>query len=235
MTRAGSHALGPDRVRALTFDCYGTLIDWESGILSAVRAVLDARGRDLDDDSVLRLHARLESDIERGEFRTYRSVLLGVMDGFGRELGFVPDARERTALADSIGTWPLFADTVPSLRALKERYGLGVVSNVDDDIFAMTAATLGVPFDWVVTAQHVGAYKPSPRMFEAAIERIALPREAILHVAQSAYHDVAPARALGLATVLVRRRGCGATPPSGAAPDIDVPDLAALVSVLGIE
>jgi 2-haloacid dehalogenase len=72
-------------------------------------------------------------------------------------------------------------------------------------------------------------------MFEAAIERIALPREAILHVAQSAYHDVAPARALGLATVLVRRRGCGATPPSGAAPDIDVPDLAALVSVLGIE
>ena len=235
MTRAGTHSLDPDRVRALTFDCYGTLIDWESGILSAVRPVLRAHGRDVDDESVLRLYARLESEIERHEFRPYRSVLLGVMDGFGRELGFVPDARQRAALVDSIGAWPPFPDTVGALRALGTRYRLGIVSNVDDDIFSMTAATLQVPFDWVVTAQRVGAYKPSPRMFEAAIERLGVPREAILHVAQSAYHDVAPARALGLATVLVRRRGSGATPHDPVMADLEVPDLASLVSALRIE
>ena len=166
---------------ALTFDCYGTLIDWESGILAAVRPVLDAHGRELDDTSVP------------------------------------------------------FPDTVEALRALETRYRLGVVSNVDDDLFATTAAGLEVPFDWVVTAQQVGAYKRSPRMFEAAIERLALPREAILHVAQSAYHDVAPARALGLATVLVRRRGLGATPASPAVPDLAVPDLASLVWALGLD
>jgi 2-haloacid dehalogenase len=226
--------VGLERFRALTFDCYGTLIDWESGILSAVRPVLTAHRCNLEDDSILQLYARLEADIEQGEFRPYRRVLCEVMDGFGRELSFVPNAGQRTALVDSIGNWPVFPDTVDSLRALHTRFRLAVVSNVDEDLFAMTARRLEVPFNPVVTAGSVGAYKPSPKMFHAVIESLGLPREAILHVAQSLHHDVAPARELGLATVWVRRRGVGATPHCAVEPDLEVADLRALTTALGL-
>jgi 2-haloacid dehalogenase len=228
-----------DRFRALTFDCYGTLIDWESGILAAVKPVLAAHGREASDEEILRLYAGLESRIEQEEFRAYRSVLRGVMDGFGERLGFEPDEAERSALGDSLGRWPPFPDTVDALRALKSRFRLGILSNVDDDLFAMTARRLGVAFDWVVTAGQVGAYKPSRRMFEAALARIDLPGEAILHVAQSLHHDVGPAREIGLATVWVHRRqgksGSGATPEARARPDLELPDLASLVSAMGLD
>jgi len=222
----------PGRFRVLTFDCYGTLIDWETGILSALRPVLAAHGLSRDDQAILRLYARLESELERGDYLPYRAILRRVVDGFGSELGFVPTSRQRSALDGSIGEWPPFPDTVDALRALAARYRLGIISNVDDDLFAGTAEKLGIPFDCVVTAQQVGAYKPSRRMFETAIARLGADRPTILHVAQSAYHDVVPARRSGLATVLVRRRGFGAAPPSEAVADLEVPDLASLITAL---
>jgi len=224
------------RFEALSFDCYGTLIDWESGILSAVRPVLAAHGKDLDDAGILRLYAELESRIESRGYEPYRTVLCRVMEGLGERLGFVPDEAQRSSVADSLGTWPPFPDTVRALRFLKSRFRVGILSNVDDDLFAATANQLEVDFDWVVTAEQVGDYKPSMRAFEAVLERIPLPKGSILHVAQSLYHDIGPAREIGLATVWIDRRrgepGFGATPESRAEADLTLPDLRSLVAAI---
>jgi 2-haloacid dehalogenase len=224
---------------ALTFDCYGTLVDWERGILQALTPALVAHGADGGgDEAALERFARLESAIQTGPFRSYRSVLEEVMRAFGAELGFRPSPGEIAAFAASVPSWPPFADTVPSLRALSQRYRLAVVSNVDDDLFAGTATRLEVPFSAVVTAQQVRSYKPARAHFDEALRRLDLPRERVLHVAQSLFHDIAPARALGFRCVWVNRRagrtGSGATPSATALPDLEVPDLATLVARMGL-
>ena len=140
-------------------------------------------------------------------------------------------------LPGSLRDWPPFDDTVAALRRLGRRFRLGILSNVDDDLFADSARLLEVEFAPVVTAQQAGAYKPSRRNFELLLERAGAPRERVLHVAESLFHDVAPARALGLATVWVDRRagqeGSGATPSATATPDARVESLAALADLLG--
>ena len=223
---------------ALTFDCYGTLVDWERGLLEALGPLLaahDASGA--GDDELLERFGRAESEVQAGPFRSYRAVLEQVVRRLGSDLGFTPTDEEASAFAASVSRWPPFPDTVPALRALERRYRLAVVSNVDDDLFAGSAAQLGVAFDQVVTAQQVGSYKPAPAHFHEALRRLALPRDRVLHVAQSLYHDVAPAKALGLACVWVNRRagrpGGGATAPARATPDLEVPDLAALAGLIG--
>jgi 2-haloacid dehalogenase len=228
-------ALDLGRFEALTFDCFGTLIDWESGILNALRPLLGNHGAEPDDEKVLRIYAGLESELERGPYRTYRMVLREVVRGFGRRFGFEPSADEVLTLEDSLPLWPAFPDTVAALAALGRTYRLAVISNVDDDLFADTAKTLGDPFEIVVTAEQVGAYKPSPVVFDRAIELIGTSQDAVLHVAQSLYHDIEPALGLGLATVWVNRRGgkvgFGATPESAAVPDLTVPDLETLAKL----
>ncbi|MHB8644626.1 MAG: haloacid dehalogenase type II [Thermomicrobiales bacterium] len=221
-----------DRVTYLTFDCYGTLIDWERGILTALLPVLDRHGIVESDDATLERFGELESAAEQPPYRPYRDVLATVMDGFGDRLGFVPTAADRGALAASVSDWPPFPDTVAALRALARRFRLVILSNIDDDLFAASARHLGVAFAAVITAQQVGSYKPDPRNFETLLTRLAVRPDQILHVAQSLFHDIAPANALGLTTVWVNRRhdrpGSGATPPATARPDLEVPDLATL-------
>jgi 2-haloacid dehalogenase len=223
-------------LQLLTFDCYGTLVDWESGICSALRPVLAGHGIEPSDEEVLELYARLESPLQQGAWRPYREVLGDVVDGFGTELGFVPSAAERAALAASLGEWPLFPDTVAALRRLARRYRLGILSNIDDDLFAATAPGLGVRLDLLVTAEQVGAYKPAPAHFEEGLRRSGLAADEVLHVAQSLFHDIVPARALGWRTAWVNRRagrpGSGATPAADGLPDIEVPDLAAFAALL---
>ncbi len=222
----------------LTFDCYGTLIDWESGILSAMRAILDSHDRRVPDDEILTLFGEVESRVETGEYRPYRDVLAGVVSGFGAALGFEPTQEQVSALALSVGDWPIFPDTVAALTALKTRYKLAVISNVDDDLFAGSCRRLGVQLDEVVTAERVGSYKPSLANFRFAFDRLGLGPDGILHVAQSLYHDIAPARELGLACVWVNRRalrkGPGATASATADPDLEVPDLESLVMLMGL-
>jgi 2-haloacid dehalogenase len=225
------------RFEALTFDCYGTLVDWERGILAALRPLLRAHGAGgAEDDALLERFAALEAEAERGAFRRYREVLRQVARGFGRAGGFVPGADEVEAFAASVGAWPPFPDTVEALGVLAGRYRLAIVSNVDDDLFAATAARLGVTFAEVVTAQQVGAYKPARAHFDEVLGRLDLPRDRVLHVAQSLYHDVAPATALGFTCVWVNRRagrpGSGATTPAEAVPDLEVPDLATLARLV---
>jgi 2-haloacid dehalogenase len=221
--------------RVLTFDCYGTLVDWEAGIVAALRPVLDRAGVAVDDERLLALHGELEAAAEAGPYRPYRDVLGEVLRGLGDRLGFAPTAAERAAFGASVGDWPPFPDTPAALAALKRRFKLAIVSNVDDDLFARTNERLGVSFDWIVTAQQVKSYKPAPAHFLAALDRIGPPPAQVLHVAQSLYHDHVPAKRLGLRTVWVNRRrgkaGPGATPPTEATPDLETPDLASLAQL----
>ena len=228
-----------DRFTYLTFDCYGTLIDWERGILAALRPVLDRHGIAVSDDAALELYGELESAAERGPYRSYRALLATVMDGFGERLGFAPSTDERAALALSVGDWPPFPDTVEALQALARRFRLAILSNIDDDLFAGSARRLEVAFAAVVTAEQVGSYKPDPRNCRALLARLDVAPDRVLHVAQSLFHDIAPANALGLTTVWVNRRhdrtGSGATPPATARPDLEVADLQALAHLAGAD
>lgn len=218
----------------LTFDCYGTLIDWETGLRAAFADVFSKRGLTPAIEELFRLFARYETEAEQGAFIDYKAVLRSVLASIGNEYGFEPTQDELERFAVSVGDWPPFADSPAALQTLKKHYKLVVVSNVDDDLFARSAARLGVAFDDVITAQQVRSYKPARHHFDLALARIGLPTERVLHVAQSLYHDIAPASALGLSTVWVNRRGektGGATPDADARPDLVVPDLATLAAL----
>ncbi len=221
----------------LTFDCFGTLIDWETGISKCLQPIIKSHGIEITDDELLEKYARFESEQETGSYSTYKAVLTAVVQNIGIDLGFQPMLREFQALPASLPHWPPFPDTVDSLRRLHQRYKLAVISNVDNDLFVGTMRSLGVSFDWIVTAEKAQAYKPSPAVFEYAFKTFDIPREKILHVAQSLYHDIMPAKALGLRTVWVNRRhdklGAGATPPVEAQPNLEVPDLKSLVDLIG--
>jgi len=221
-----------NRFKVLTFDCYGTMIDWESGIFSALRPILAAHQQSISDSALLELYSELELKAESGEFLCYRDVLQSVVRGFGERLGFSPNDAEVRSLPESLANWQPFPDTVEALRKLKSRYQLAVISNVDDDLFASTAPKLGVAFDHVITAQQAGCYKPCMRMFKLAEDRIGVSREQWLHVGQSIYHDVIPAQSLGIATVWVNRRsprpGAGAAKAASGKPDLEVPNLRTL-------
>ena len=222
------------RFEILTFDCYGTLVDWEAGILSALRRILSAHDKKADDATLLKLYGDFEQRSEEGPFRSYREVLESVVRRFGTELGFTPSAEQALSLPDSLPTWKPWPDTVAALRRLKTRFRLAILSNVDDDLFAATRPQLGVEFDEVITAQQAQAYKPSRKLFELALRRINAPAHRVLHVGQSIYHDVIPAQALGLATVWVNRPsarpGVGAVKAAEARADLIVTSLAELAA-----
>lgn len=214
----------------LTFDCYGTLIDWETGIVAALRAA-GPDGWAASDEALLERFAVHEAEAERGEYRPYREVLERAARGVARDTGVELPDEAASRFGGSVGDWPAFADSTDALRRLAGRYGLGVITNCDQDLFAASNRRLGVRFDWVTTAERVRSYKPSPRHFEVALEEIGLPMDRILHVAQSLFHDHVPAKRLGLSTVWIDRRagrgGSGATPPAEGEPDATYPTLAA--------
>jgi 2-haloacid dehalogenase len=226
-----------DRFEALTFDCYGTLIDWERGILDALRPAL-SRGELPDDEPLLEAFAGVEADVQSGSYAPYRQILFQVVRTLGSQLGIEVGREAAERFAGSVVDWPAFGDSSNSLEALSARYRLAIVSNVDDDLFAGSAARLGVSFDEIVTAEQVRSYKPTHAHFHEALKRLELPRERVLHVAQSLFHDIAPAKELGFTTVWVNRRagkgGAGATAPSSATPDFEVPDMRAVVALLGL-
>lgn len=220
------------RFEILTFDCYGTLINWEAGILAALHRIFSAHGKQIDDAAVLQLYGNFEQRSEQGVFQPYREVLSSVVRQFGDELRFTPSDQEMRSLAASLPSWEPWPDTVAALRRLKTRYRLAILSNVDDDLFAGTRPKLEVEFDEVVTAGQAQTYKPSLKLFELALERIQAPAHRVLHVGQSIYHDVIPAQTLGLATVWVNRPsarpGVGAVKAAQATPDLTVSSLQAL-------
>jgi 2-haloacid dehalogenase len=195
-----------ESIRLITFDCYGTLIDWENGMLAVLRPIFSRTARRVPDTQILELYGEIEAELESGPYL-------------------------------SLTRWKPFIDTIAALQSLGERFRLGIISNVDDDLFAKTRKKLApVEFDFVVTAQQMQSYKPSHRNFEEAIRRSGLGKDQILHAGQSLYHDIAPANALGIRNVWVNRRsirpGSGAARPGAAKPNYEVHTLAELAVLL---
>ena len=222
---------------ALTFDCYGTLIDWESG--HPRRAPAGPRRRRGWRSATTRCSRRSAGPSQRSEavrtVATERSSPRSLATIAGG-LGVSPSDAAVAAFGGSVADWPPFPDSAAALARLHERFRLGVITNCDDDLFAASARRLGIEFDWVITAQQAGSYKPSERNFQLAFERIDVPRERILHVAQSLFHDHVPAKRLGPVDGLGRpapRTRPAAAPrlPASATPDLTVPDMATLAEV----
>lgn len=219
----------------LTFDCYGTLIDWETGIFSALKPILVSRGKSISDAQILELYGEFEAQAESGEYRPYRDVLQSVVNHLGKRLAFTPTLYELHSLAASIPHWRPWPDTVGALNRLKTRHRLAIISNIDDDLFQTTRRHLHVTFEPVITAQQARCYKPSLDIFKLALERVGVAPNRVLHIGQSIYHDVLPAQSLGLATVWVNRpsvrTGVGAVKRADGKPDLEVTSLEKLAQL----
>jgi 2-haloacid dehalogenase len=218
------------RYEVLTFDCYGTLIDWETGLASALRVALPGLPA-VADDVLLEEYGRHEAAAESGPYLSYRDVLGAGLRGVAAAHGLAVTADALARFGESVRDWPAFPDSADALRRLHERFRLGVITNCDTDLFAASNERLGVDFDWIVTAELARSYKPAHAGFELALATIPVERDRILHVAQSLYHDHVPAGQLGLESVWIDRRsgraGAGATPPASAAPAATFPSMAA--------
>ncbi len=213
----------------ITFDCYGTLIDWETGIADAFLQAARTDGVELRRDAILRAYEAIEPIVERERFRIYRDVLTETATRVAQSLGWPLASERATFLADSVPSWKPFPDTNAALERLRDAgYRLGILSNVDDDLLQATRRHFTVEFDPIVTAQQVRSYKPAHGHWQAARERIGDARW--LHAAQSNFHDVVPANALGIPSAWVNRRGDAAHP--GGTPKLEVRDMAGLADAL---
>ncbi|HYE61037.1 MAG TPA: HAD-IA family hydrolase [Phycisphaerales bacterium] len=221
----------PD-IRALTFDCYGTLIDWETGILTTLRPLFPAAS----DADLLTLYAHHEAAEEAGSYKPYHEVLANVLSAIAAH--YKHTLTDNHVLADSLPSWPVFPDTRPFLTAAAQRYTLCVCSNIDDDLWAGTHHAINVPIDRVVTAQYCRSYKPDPRHFRVALALLDLEPHQVLHVAESRRHDIAPAKALGFQTAWVNRHkhrpGPSASGHADAVPDLEIASLDELAGILGL-
>jgi 2-haloacid dehalogenase/putative hydrolase of the HAD superfamily len=224
------NTLQPDRVRVVTFDCYGTLIDWETGIWNAFREAAGHDGITLDRAEVTAAYHAIEPKVESGRFRPYREVLAETARRVAAECGWTISAERAAFLPRSLGSWPPFADTNPALERMAGRLRLGILSNVDEDLLEQTRRRLSVEFDFWVTADRVESYKPDLAHFEAARPYVGDPA-GWLHVAQSLFHDVGPANCVAVPVVWVNRKG-DERPADGPLPDREVPDLTLLADWL---
>jgi 2-haloacid dehalogenase len=216
--------------KALTFDCYGTLIDWESGIYNALAPLRAKAGDGKSRDQVLENYAQHESaQEEETPAMLYPQLLALVYKRLAKEWGVAVGDEEANIFGASVPDWPEFADSVEALAYLKQHYKLVILSNVDRLSFRASNARLQVVFDAIYTAQDIGSYKPSPRNFEYMLKRLesdfGFQRKDILHTAQSLFHDHAPANDFGLASAWIDRRhankGWGATMPPPGTPKLD--------------
>jgi 2-haloacid dehalogenase len=223
------------RFTTISFDCYGTLIDWEAGLLPRLRELLSIHGKSMPDSNILALYGEFEADAEKGEYQSYRAVLQSVVQKFGDHCGFRASPGELRSVYESIPSWKPFPDTVSALQELCQRYRLAVISNIDTDLFEETRKHLGVEFEAVITAQQAHSYKPALKNFQLAMQALGVEAGALLHAGQSIYHDVIPAQSLGISSVWVNRRsarpGVGAVRSAVGRPDLEVTDLATLVSL----
>jgi 2-haloacid dehalogenase len=227
------------KYKVLTFDCYGTLIDWDTGLSALVSPWLEEMNSHVPPDLVVSTFALMQARHQQTRpALLYPEVLRRSWQDIEEQFGWDENAARADAFARSVPHWPPFSDTVESLHYLARRYQLGILSNVDNASLTGTLKLLDVPFAFTVTAEDVGSYKPGLPHFEAAFDRIAglgIRKDEILHVAQSKYHDMIPGRALGLTTVWVNRRygkkGTGATLAATAEPTLTVNSLAELVAL----
>ena len=228
-------SIDPAKAALITFDCYGTLVDWESGILRACAVMADGAIADADRARVLGAYASIEREIEAGPYAGYREVLKQVGERMCAEFGWSGDS---SAIAESIGEWAAFDETPACLRALQEHFKVGVLSNIDDELFALTAPKLGIELDLLVTAERVKSYKPGEAHFREALRAMGIQPSWMVHCAESRFHDIEPASRLGIPNVWVDRAlGSSAAsggPSGGAEPGAVVHSLRELVELLGL-
>jgi 2-haloacid dehalogenase len=226
---------------ALSFDCYGTLIDWEAGILATLRPWAGRHGLSVGDDALLAEFSRIEPELQTARpAAVYPDILADAFRALGRHFGRSVGDDEARAFGQSVKDWPAFHDSASALAYLKRHYKLAILSNVDRASFAHSNRRLGVEFDLIVTAEDVGSYKPTPRNFEVLLERLGalgVPKERLLHTAESLYHDHVPAKRFGLATAWIYRRagkgsfGATRAPDQPVKPDWQVTTLAELAEL----
>ena len=219
--------------KVLTFDCYGTLIDWETGIWDALQPLIVASGKDhVPRDVLLAMYGRYEHDLQQTDSEAnYADVLARVHAAMADELGVRGREDLDAAFSDSLPLWPAFADSADALRFLKKHFRLVILSNVHRDGFAASNRKLGVEFDAIYTAEDIGSYKPSRRNFEYLLAHLqhdfGFEPDDILHTAQSLFHDHVPAKAMGLANAWIDRQRLstggsqGATAPVAEPPVTD--------------
>ena len=213
----------------LTFDCYGTLIDWESGMVEALKSLTGRATRPLTRNQILEAHARHESSQQRyTPARRYRDLLAVVYKRLAEEWGVHASHEECVAYGRSVGNWPAFPDTPGALQYLKKHFKLVILSNVDNETFEASNRRLQVEFDAIYTAEDIGSYKPSLRNFHYMLEQLerrGVPKDKILHTAESMFHDHKPANEIGLKSCWIYRRhaqqGFGATMNPGEMPQVD--------------
>lgn len=230
---------------ALSFDCYGTLIDWEAGIAAVLRTWADEHGLALSDEDLLTAYSTHEAQAEEDyPAELYPQILARAIRSLGGQLSVPVSEEQARALAVSVPDWPAFPDSTEALERLSRHYRLIILSNVDRESFAGSNRRLGVTFTSILTAEDIGSYKPSPRNFEALeaeVRRLGISEGGLLHVAQSLFHDHVPAKAIGLPTVWINRRhdrpGWGATPVPAApvTPDWTFPSMAAFADAVDAE
>jgi 2-haloacid dehalogenase len=227
---------------ALSFDCYGTLIDWEAGIAAVLRPWAQSHGITMTDEELLTEYSTFEAEAEAAHPQElYPQILARSMRALGAHLGAPVSDEEAAVFASSVPSWPAFPDSTDALDRLARRYKLIILSNVDRASFAGSNERLGVTFTSILTAQDIGSYKPSLQNFQALddeVSRLGISDGALLHVAQSLFHDHVPAKAAGLPTVWINRRqdnpGWGATPapPADVTPDWTFPSMAAFADAV---
>ena len=215
--------------KALTFDCYGTLIDWESGMIDGLKPLTERASRHLSRNEILEAHARHEASQQKWTpQKRYRDLLPIVYKRLAEEWGVIATAGECRAYGESVKDWPAFADSAQALQYLKQHYKLIILSNVDNKSFSFSNQQLGVDFDAIYTAEDIGSYKPSARNFDYMLEKLAtigIGDKQVLHTAESMFHDHGPANRVGLASCWIYRRhadqGFGATMHPGDMPNVD--------------
>jgi 2-haloacid dehalogenase/putative hydrolase of the HAD superfamily len=214
----------------ITFDCYGTLIDWEGGITVAFQTEALKDGLNLERSQIISAYHNQEPQVENGEFRSYRQVLGETAARVAKQLGWPLEPARTGFLAASLPDWLPFADTNAALERLARRFKLGILSNVDDDLLTETRRHFTVDFDLIITAQQVRSYKPAHSHFNTALDRLA--RKRLLHAAQSYFHDVVPCRELGIPVAWVNRKN-ELAPERGPHPTYEVQNLNELAYLLG--
>ena len=213
----------------LTFDCYGTLIDWHGGVRAAAAELPGLEGVDLERLELDREAADME--LGRGPYRPYGEILAESLVRAAAQQGREVRDDEAERFARSMSAWRPFEDSRWALERLSRRYRLAILSNVETRVLEASVEQLGVTFELLITAEEVRSYKPAPRHFEVALDRLGCPKDALLHVACSLYHDVRPAQALGIESAFVDRDGRAI--PEDLHPRYVAPDLATLADVIG--
>ena len=191
----------------ISFDCYGTLIDWKKGVLDALAPLFDEFLIDISKEEIFSLFLKFDAQLESLSYVPYKEILKDIMKAFSKELGLNMMEEDLMVLSDSLPQWPAFQDTVASLEKLKTKYKLAIISNIDNDLFQKTKAVLNVEFDYVISAEDVGSYKPSLNNFNEALKIFDIPNNNLLHCAQSLYHDISPCNQLEINNIWINRYG----------------------------